>query len=132
MDDLSPTSTDENAPPQAPEKPPVHEGTLAQYVEGVTDSNPLNIDLTVDDNTSKVILFHDKPFTQRINHFEYTPHTSEFFFIMQDDVRVFIGHPLSPSMSRYMQNTHQILTIEMNDETGEANRGEYIPVLLQS
>jgi len=104
---------------------------LVDYTEGVTDDNPLNINLSVEDNNHKVILFHNKTFTHPINHFEYCSGNREFFFVMQDGNKIFIGHPLSLSLSRHIQNAHQILTVHMDDKTGQAVRGEYIPVLLQ-
>ncbi len=109
--------------------PPV--GNLSDFVDGVTENSPLDVEITVDANTNKLIIFHNKPFNHRINCFEYNIGTSELYFIMQGGEKRTIGDSLPSALAKYMHNTHQILVIEMNDETGDANRGEYIPVLMQ-
>lgn len=114
-----------------PKDPKDYVGNLSDFVAGVDDDNPLNVELSIDDKTNKIVVFYNKPLTTRINHFEYQMDSSELFFVFQGGEKRNIGSPLSPSFVRHMQNTHQILSIEMNDETGQANRGEFIPVLLQ-
>jgi len=105
-------------------------GNLMDFVDSRLGDSPLNVEITIDDNTNKILIFHNKPFTTRINCFEYNMKSSELFFVMQGGEKRNMGAPLSKIFTPYLHNAHHILTIEMNDETGDANRGEYIPLLL--
>lgn len=125
MNDLTPTDT----PNLATERTPV--GNLTDFVDGVDKDNPLDLEITVDANTNNVVIFYNKPFTTDISWFEYNLKTSKLDFIMDGGEIRDVGMPLNASIARYMQNAHQILTVEMNDETGQANKGAYIPVILQ-
>lgn len=109
------------------DRPPV--GNLTDFVEGVDGEHPLDLEVAVD-SKGKVVIFHDKPFTKEIGWFEYDVTCSKLDFIIgEGDVRD-IGLPLSPAIAKHMQNTHQILLIYMNDETGEAEKGDYIPLII--
>lgn len=103
--------------------------SLLDFVEGWTPDNPLDIEVSVPE-PGKVILFHDKPFKSQISWFEFDTQTAKLDFIMDDGEIRDIGLPLTPEVSKHMQNAHQILTIFMDDSTGDAEEGHYVPLIL--
>jgi hypothetical protein len=109
------------------ERQPV--GTLVDFVTGVGKDNPLDIEIAVNDS-GRVVVFHDKPFKGQLSWYEYDLKESRLDFIMDDgNVRNF-GFGIPDGLSKHMQNTHQILTVLMDDKTGEAVNGIYIPLIL--
>ena len=117
--------TDET--PQIIEHPPV--GNLTDFVHGYGVDTPLDIDVAVDEN-GKVVVFHNLPFKKDIAWYEFDLATNKLDFVLDDgDIR-HLGIPLTASMSRYMQNSHQILTVLLDNDTGEATAGKYIPLIV--
>jgi hypothetical protein len=105
-------------------------GYLSDFVSGVDKDNPLDIEVAVDTDTNKVMVFHNKPFTTEISWFEYDINNSKLDFILEDGQTRDFGMALPAKIGKYMQNAHQILTILMNDETGDADEGRYIPLII--
>lgn len=110
-----------------PQRPPV--GALVDFVYGVDEENPLHIEVAVNE-VGKVVVFHDKPFREDIAWFEYDIGASKLDFVLDDGELRDIGMPLAPQISKYMHNTHQILMILLDDDTGEAKEGNYIPLII--
>jgi len=118
--------TETNLP--KPDRLPV--GNLTDFVTGVEQGNPLAIEVVVNQKDGRVMVFHDKPFQKQVSWFEYDLNTSKLDFVMDSgDVRN-AGMPITPAIAKYMQNTHQILMILMNKDTGEATEGAYVPVII--
>lgn len=109
------------------EKPPV--GNLTDFVEGVDENNPLDIEVSVTDE-GKIIVFHNKKFKQEISWFEYNVEESKLDFIQDNGEIRNAGLPLAPGIAKYMHNAHQILMVLMNDESGQADEGHYIPLIV--
>jgi len=109
------------------DRPPV--GTLVDFVYGVDDDNPLDIEVAVNEE-GRVVIFHDKPFKVDLSWFEYDLETSKLDFVLDDGEIRDAGMRIAPQISKHMQNTHQILTILMDDSTGEPKEGKYIPLIL--
>ncbi len=112
---------------QGEDKPPV--GNLTDFVYGVTDDNPFKVSVAVDEN-GKIILFHNKVFKNDLSWLEFDLGTSELDFILDGGQMRNFGMPLDYSVSKHMQNTHQVLTVLLDDETGDAKEGHYIPLIL--
>lgn len=104
-------------------------GNLTDFVTGATPENPLHVEVAVN-GAGKVIVFHDKPFSVELSWFEFDMATCRLNFIMEDGQDRDAGLSLLPAITKYMQNAHQILTILMDQETGEASEGTYIPLIL--
>jgi hypothetical protein len=114
---------------QFTERPPV--GNLTDFVTGVDEKNPLDIEVAVNDD-GRVVIFHNKPFKNDLSWFEYDLKTSKLDFILDSgDVRD-VGMPLAPAIAKHMQNTHQILMVLMDNKTGEATQGSYVPLIIHS
>lgn len=115
--------------PERPEstRPPV--GNLTDFVEGCDENNPLDIEISVTED-NKVIVFHDKPFREELSWFEFDAGKSKLEFIFSEGQIREAGMPLAPVINKYMQNAHQILTVLMNDKTGEAEKGLYVPLIV--
>lgn len=118
--------TDET--PQTTSRPPV--GNLTDFVYGVDENNHLDIEVAVNEK-GKVVVFHNRPFKNDIAWFEFDLGTNKLDFILDDgDVRD-AGLPLSKDVAKYMQNSHQILMVLLDNDTGEAKEGSYIPLIIR-
>lgn len=104
-------------------------GTLVDFVTGVDADNPLDVEIAVNDS-GRIVVFHDKPFRGELSWFEYDLDENKLDFVMDDGEVRDIGVPIPQQLSKYLQNAHQILTVLMNDDTGDAVRGTYIPVII--
>lgn len=109
------------------QKPQV--GNLTDFVDGAADDNPLYIEVAVKDD-GKIVVFYDKPFNREITWFEYDTTKSRLDFIIGEGEIRDAGVNLVPQISKHMQNSHQILTVLMNDKTGEPVEGKYIPLII--
>jgi hypothetical protein len=104
-------------------------GNLTDFVLGVDKNNPLDVEVSVNED-GNVIVFHNKQFKSPLSWFEYDLETSKLDFVMDNgDIRN-AGMPLAQEISKHMQNAHQILTILLDDETGQAKQGTYIPLIV--
>jgi len=109
------------------ETPPV--GTLVDFVHGVDEDNHLDIEVAVNEK-GKVVLFHNRTFKNDISWFEFDLNTNKLDFVLDDgDIRN-TGLPLGRDVAKYMQNSHQILMVLLDDKTGEASEGAYIPLII--
>ena len=104
-------------------------GDLTDFVQGYDKNTPLDIDVVVNEK-GQVLLFHTLPFTREISWFEFDLTTYKLDFVLDDGEVRDAGLPLTADMSKYMQNSHQILTIFMDNDTGEAQKGTYIPLII--
>ena len=109
------------------DRPPV--GNLTDFVYGVDEKHHLDIEVAVNEN-GKVVVFHNRPFKNEIAWFEFDLGTNKLDFILDDgDIRD-AGLPLGQDVAKYMQNSHQILMVLLDDDTGEAKEGNYIPLII--
>ena len=111
------------------DSPPV--GNLTDFVDGAGKDNPLHIEVAIKDD-GRVVVFHDKPFKNDISWFEFDLKTNKFDFIMDDGELRDFGMPLDESVAKHMQNSHQILMVLLDDDTGEAKEGGYKPLIIHS
>lgn len=109
------------------ERPPV--GNLTDFVDGVTKDNPLYIEVAVNES-GKVVIFHDKPFRSEVSWYEYDLNTSTLNFILEEGEIRDSGMKLVPTIAKNMQNSHQILMVLLDQETGEAKEGNYVPLII--
>ncbi len=123
MDDIQP----ENIKSETIDRPPV--GTLVDFVEGVDENNPLDIEIGVN-NEGRVVVFHDKRFKKELSWFEYEISSSKLDFILDDGQIRDAGMKIAPQISKHMQNSYQILTVFMDNNTGEAIEGRYVPLII--
>jgi hypothetical protein len=52
-------------------------------------------------------------------------------FVFDDGRNIDAGIVVNDTMKKYMQNSHQILTVLLDNETGDAKEGFYYPLILQ-
>jgi hypothetical protein len=115
--------------PSAPytERPPV--GNLTDFVSGVDSKGHLDIEVAIKEG-GHVIVFHSHPFKKEVSWFEFDLNTNKLDFVIDNgDVRN-VGFPLNPGVAKHMQNAHQILMILMDPKTGEAENGNYVPLII--
>ena len=104
-------------------------GNLTDFVYGVTDESPFKVEVAINED-GRVILFHNKVFKNDLSWLEFDLGTSKLDFILDGGhVRDF-GMPLDRSVSKHMHNTHQVLTVLLDEATGDAKEGIYIPLIL--
>lgn len=110
-------------------RPPV--GKLIDFVYGVDENNHLEIEVAIKED-GRVAVFHNRPFKEDIAWFEFDLGTNKLDFVLNDgDIRD-VGVPLHDSVAKHMQNSHQILMVLMDNDTGEAKEGNYIPLIIHS
>lgn len=109
------------------DRPPV--GTLIDFVTDVDENNTLEIEVAVNE-TGKVVVFHNRRFKKEIAWFEFDLGNNHLDFVLDNgDIRN-AGLPLTPNVAKHMQNSYQILTVFMDNNTGEAIEGSYIPLII--
>lgn len=104
-------------------------GNLTDFVYGATEESKLEIEVAVKDD-GRCAIFHNKPFKNELSWLEFDLDTYKLDFVLDNgDVRD-VGMPLTKDVSKNMQNSHQVLMILMDDETGQPKEGFYIPLIL--
>ena len=104
-------------------------GNLTDFVYGIDENNRLDIEVAVNE-TGKVVVFHSHPFKNDISWFEFDLETNKLDFVLDDgDIRD-IGLPLLNNVAKHMQNSHQILMVLLDPETGDAKEGNYVPLII--
>ena len=104
-------------------------GNLTDFVYGVTEDNRLDIEVAIKED-GRVVVFHSHPFKNDVAWFEFDLGTNTLDFVLDDgDIRD-IGLPLSKNVAKNMQNSHQILMVLLDPETGEAKEGNYVPLII--
>lgn len=111
------------------ERPPV--GNLTDFVVGIDETNRLDIEVAIKEG-GQVIIFHSHPFKKEVSWFEFDLKTNKLDFVIDNGEVRDIGLPLKQNVARHMQNAHQILMVQMDPKTGEAQRGNYIPLIIHS
>ena len=104
-------------------------GNLTDFIEGADDKTPLDIEIAVQ-NDGKIAVFHNRRFKTPISWFEFDLDNSNLEFVMKNGEARNAGLPIPPQISKNMQNSHQILTILMDDESGEAEEAHFIPLII--
>jgi len=106
-------------------------GDLTDFVYGYNKDSPLDIDVSVNEK-GKVVLFHNLPFKNDIAWFEFDLGSCKLDFVLDDGEIRDAGLPLTQQIAKYMQNSHQILMILLDNDTGEAKEGNYIPLIIHT
>lgn len=107
-----------------------NKGNLTDFVYGVTKDSDLHIEVAVKED-GRCAIFHNKPFRKDLSWLEFNLDTYELDFVLEGGEVRNAGLPLTKDVSKNMQNTHQVLMILMDDQTGEAKEGIYVPLILQ-
>lgn len=110
-----------------PDRAPV--GNLTDFVTGVDATHHLDIEVAVNQN-GKVVVFHNRPFKNEVSWFEFDLGSSKLDFVLDGGEIRNAGIPLRKEIANYMQNSHQILMVLMDDETGQATKGNYVPLVI--
>jgi len=109
------------------ERPPV--GNLTDFVYGIDENNRLDIEVAVNE-VGKVVVFHSHPFKNDVSWFEFDLETNNLDFVLDDGEIRDIGLPLLNNVAKHMQNSHQILMVLLDPETGAAKEGNYVPLII--
>lgn len=104
-------------------------GTLVDFVYGVTEESKLNIEVAVKED-GRCAVFYNKPFKHEPTYLEFDLDTRFLKFVLDTGDMRNTGGQLTENMSKNMQNTHQMLMILMDDDTGKAKEGKYLPLII--
>jgi len=111
------------------DQPRTSYGNLLDFVYHVEGSEPLYFEVAVKKD-GKVAVFHNKPFKNDLAWIEYDIGRNMIEFVMDDgDIRD-VGVPVNKDIAKYMHNSHQILMVLLDSETGAAKEGYYIPLII--
>jgi len=111
-----------------PEHPP--SGHLRDFVYGgASEEDPLFLEVAIKED-GRVVLFHNKLFKNELSWLEFDLSTNELDFVLDDGEIRDLGLPLKQEVAKHMQNSHQILMVLLDDKTGEAKEGNYIPLII--
>tara|TARA_R110002072_G_scaffold28152_2_gene90733 strand:- start:1008 stop:1412 length:405 start_codon:yes stop_codon:yes gene_type:complete len=106
-------------------------GNLTDFFYGVDNENKLQIEVAIKED-GRCAVFHNKPFRNELSWLEYDLNTYRLDFVLDGGEIRNAGMPLTKDMSKHMQNTHQVLMILMDENTGNAKEGLYVPLILHS
>ena len=104
-------------------------GNLLDFVHGVTAESDLEIEVAVKDD-GKCAIFHNKPFKNALSWLEFDLQSYKLDFVLDDGEIRDVGLPLNKDVSKHMQNSHQVLMVLMDEKTGLAKKGHYVPLIL--
>lgn len=100
-----------------------------QYNQATDPDMNMKVELYVNDR-AEAFIFHDKPFAKQLSWLEYDLDEDKMDFVMNDgDVRNF-GIPVDPKLKKYLQNSFQILMVQMDEESGDPVEGDYFPIII--
>lgn len=93
------------------------------------DDPDFKLNLAVNDQ-ARVVIFHNKPFRQKMSWLEFDLNRNRLDFIMNDgNIRNF-GIPVAPDLAKYMQNAFQVLIVLVDEQTGDPEGGNYYPIIV--
>lgn len=104
-------------------------GNLLDYVYGAHDKTQLQIDISLRED-GKVVVFYNHPFRVNVEWFEFDITTRHLNFVFEEDQKQELGLPIRENIAKNMQNTHQILTILLDNDTGQAKEARYAPLII--
>jgi hypothetical protein len=79
---------------------------------------------------ARVVIFHNKPFRQKMSWLEFDINRNRLDFVMNDGSIRNFGIPVAPDLSKYMQNAFQVLMVLVDEKTGEPEGGHYYPLII--
>lgn len=104
-------------------------GNLTDFVYKTDDADELEIEVAVKED-GKVAIFHNMPFKNDLSWLEFDLSTNMLNFILDDGDTRDTGISLYPQIAKNMQNSHQVLMILLDNNTGDAKEGYYIPLII--
>lgn len=104
-------------------------GNLTDFFCDVRDDSKLQIEVAVKDD-GKCAVFYNKKFRNDLSWLEYDLNTYRLDFVLDGGEIRNAGMPLTKEISKNMQNTHQVLMVLMDNDTGGAKKGHYVPLIL--
>lgn len=79
---------------------------------------------------ARVVVYHNKSFRRKLSWLEFDLNRNRLNFVMNDGARRDFGIPISPDLAKYMQNAYQVLMVLIDERSGEAESGNYFPLII--
>ncbi|MDH5722317.1 MAG: hypothetical protein OEY94_03225 [Alphaproteobacteria bacterium] len=103
--------------------------SLVDFVYGVDEEHRLLVQVAVKED-GRCAVFYNRPFKEDPAWLEFNLGTQQLDFVLDNGDSRDAGLPLGNDITKNMQNTHQVLMVLMDDETGQAKEGKYVPLIL--
>jgi hypothetical protein len=103
--------------------------TRSGYTDGTAFEPEMKVELVINDR-AEAFIFHNKPFKRQISWLEYDLDTNKLDFVMNDGDQRNFGLLVKKDMSKYLQNSYQILMVLTDEKSGEPIEGEYFPLII--
>lgn len=124
MDTQNPNDSDLFKKPE-----PRQYDNIVDFVYDPDGTGNLKIDTVIRED-GKVAIYLDKPFKLPLAWIEYDMKANQLHFVMEDGNLRVLGVDVRPDLKRNMQNTHQILIVLTDNETGKGKEGYYVPLII--
>lgn len=103
--------------------------SLVDFVHGVDEEHKLLVQVAVKED-GRCAVFYNRPFKEDPAWLEFNLGTQILDFVLDNGESRNTELPLGQDVSKNMQNTHQVLMVLMDDDTGQAKEGRYVPLIL--
>lgn len=104
-------------------------GYLADFmVHGGLDDK-LHVEVAVRED-GQVAVFHNRPFLEDLAWLEFDLGALRLDFMREDGSARDFGVPIPQKMARNMDNTARVFLVLMDEDTGQAVRGRYVPLIV--
>lgn len=98
-----------------------------------TGQNIEEIDFKVEvkvSDAAEVFVFHAVPFDKELSWIEFDLDRRSLDFVMNDGGTRNLAMKVPEGLDKHLQNTYQIMLVQMNEETGEPVGGKYYPLII--
>lgn len=99
------------------------------YTDGAPFEQEMKVELVINDR-AEAFIFHNKPFVRQISWLEFDLDTNKLDFVMNSGDSRNFGLLVKKDLSKYLQNSYQILVVLTDDKSGEPIEGEYFPLII--
>jgi len=99
------------------------------YNKGTHPEEGMKVELIVNE-VAEAFVYHDGPFKKDLSWLEYDLDSHRLDFIMDDgDMRNF-GIPVNPQLEKYLQNSFQVLVVQMDMLEKKEVTKNYYPLII--
>lgn len=98
-----------------------------------TTRNVEEIDFKVEvkiSDAAEVFVFHAIPFEEELSWVEFDLDRKSLDFILNNGKTRNLATRVPEGLEKHLQNTYQVMLVQMNEETGEPVSGKYFPLII--
>ncbi len=106
-------------------------GFLADFLVHGGPEDKLHVEVAARDD-GRVVVFHNRPFVEDLAWLEFDLAAGRLEFMREDGSARDFGVPIPAKMRANMQNTAQVFLVQMDEDTGQAVKGRYVPLIVHA